>query len=415
MSSPPAGGSPAGGFPAGRRCLAVRLDNVGDVLLAGPAIRAIAARCDQVTVLAGPHGTAAARLLPGVAEALTWLAPWVDLDPPPVRPGELAALAGRLAERNFTEAVIFTSYHQSPLPTALLLRLAGIPRIAAISEDYPGSLLDVRHRGGGDVPEAERALGLARAAGFDLPPGDDGRLAVRRPLPPVGHLTGAGRYVVLHPGASAPARRWPVQRWAEAVAVLASRGRRVVLTGTPAERELTAAAAGKRCYSSGDQVIDLGGRTSLAELAAVLAGADAVMVANTGVAHLAAAVGTSVVSLFAPVVPASRWAPYRVPAVLLGDQHAPCRGTRAAHCQVPGHPCLTGVSAVTACDALDRLTVSRPGPPRGGPDRPGPGRRDEIGPDQSGPDAARSDPARHDRVRPVGGGVPAGLPPRGRG
>ncbi len=353
-----------------RRCLAVRLDNAGDVLLAGPAIRAIAAHCGEVTVLAGPSGTAAARLLPGAAEVLTWLAPWVALDPPPVRPDDLAGLADRLAARDFTDAVIFTSFHQSPLPTALLLRLAGIPRIAAISEDYPGSLLDVRHRDGGDVPEAERALGLARAAGFGLPPGDDGRLAVRRPLPGVGHLTGAGPYVVLHPGASAPARRWPVQRWAEAVAVLAGQGRRVVLTGDAAERELTAAAR-TPCSSGGDRVIDLGGRTSLAELAAVLAGADAVMVANTGVAHLAAAVGTSVVSLFAPVVPAARWAPYRVPAVLLGDQHAPCRGTRAAHCQVPGHPCLTGVSAMTACDALDRLAPARPdagAPDAGAPD-----------------------------------------------
>ncbi len=45
-----------------------------------------------------------------------------------------------------TDALILTSFHQSPLPTALLLRLAGISRIAAISTDYPGALLDVRHR-----------------------------------------------------------------------------------------------------------------------------------------------------------------------------------------------------------------------------------------------------------------------------
>src|SRR4029450_3146887 len=84
------------------------------------------------------------------------------------------------------EAVISTSFHQSPLPRALLLRTAGVPRIAAISVDYPGSLLDVRHRVDDDLPEPERALSLARAAGFDLPPGDDGRLAVRGPLPPIG-------------------------------------------------------------------------------------------------------------------------------------------------------------------------------------------------------------------------------------
>jgi ADP-heptose:LPS heptosyltransferase len=276
----------------------------------------------------------------------------VDLDPPPVRPGMLADLTRRLARRGLTEAVIFTSFHQSPLPTALVLRLAGIPRIAAISEDYPGSLLDVRHRGEADVPEPERALALARAAGYELPPGDDGKLAVRRPLPDVSALTGPGPYMVLHPGASAPARRWPVRRWQEAVALLAACGQRVILTGGPAERNLTGVTAQGL---PGRQVTDLGGRTSLAELAAVLAGADAVLVANTGVAHLAAAVGTPVVSLFAPVVPAARWAPYGVPVTLLGDQHAPCRDSRAVRCPVPGHPCLTGVSAEAACRALDEL------------------------------------------------------------
>ncbi len=340
--------------PGSRHCLVVRLDNLGDVLLAGPAVRAVAAGCDRVTLLAGPRGAPAGRLLPGVDEVLVWMAPWVDLDPPPVRPDVLTELTGRLAARRFTDAVIFTSFHQSPLPTALVLRLAGIPRIAAISEDYPGSLLDVRHRGDADIPEPERALGLARAAGFELPPGDDGKLAVRRPLPAAGGLTGPGRYVVLHPGASAPARRWPAGRWMEAAALLVSQGHHVVLTGDAAERGLTAAVAGARNGGCG-RVTDLGGQTGLAELAAVLAGADAVMVANTGVAHLAAAVGTAVVSLFAPVVPAARWAPYGVPVALLGDQCAPCRGSRATHCQVPGHPCLTGVSAAQACAALDRL------------------------------------------------------------
>jgi ADP-heptose:LPS heptosyltransferase len=79
------------------------------------------------------------------------------------------------------------------------------------------------------------------------------------------------------------------------------------------------------------------------------------VVGNTGPAHLAAAVGTPVVSLFSPVVPAARWAPYGVPVALLGDQDAPCRGTRARHCPVPGHPCLAGVTAADVVDAVDSL------------------------------------------------------------
>ncbi|HVE29404.1 MAG TPA: glycosyltransferase family 9 protein, partial [Mycobacteriales bacterium] len=95
--------------------------------------------------------------------------------------------------------------------------------------------------------------------------------------------------------------------------------------------------------------------TSLAELAAVLAGAYAVVVANTGPAHLAAAVGTPVVSLFAPVVPAARWAPYGVAGVLLGDQDAACRDSRATVCPVPGHPCLDSVTPEDVVAAVDKL------------------------------------------------------------
>ncbi|MGI5155281.1 glycosyltransferase family 9 protein [Microbispora sp. CA-102843] len=329
--------------------LVVRPDNAGDVLLAGPAVRAVAAGAREVVMLAGPYGRAAARLLPGVDRVLEWRAPWIDPDRVPMTSEHAARLVEQVRAVGPDVAVIFTSFHQSALPTALLLRLAGVPRIAAISDDYPGSLLDVRHvvDESVDVPEPERMLGLARAAGFDLPPGDDGRLAVRGPLPDVEHLTGPPGYVVVHPGTTAPARAWPAERWAEAVEVLLAAGERVVVTGSPGERALTAIVSGP--------ALDLGGATTFAELAAVLAGASAVVAANTGPAHLAAAVGTPVVSLFAPVVPAARWAPYGVPTVVLGDQNAPCRGSRARVCPVPGHPCLTSIGGEQVVDAVRRL------------------------------------------------------------
>jgi ADP-heptose:LPS heptosyltransferase len=298
-----------------------------------------------VVFLAGPAGADAAALLPGVDEVWTWACPWILGDPPPVDAADLAALTDRVRALAPDEAVVSTSFHQSPLPLALLLRAAGVPRISATSVDYPGSLLDVRHRLDDDLPEPERALALARAAGFDLPDGDDGRLAVRRPLPPAPHEPG---YVVLHPGASVPARAWPAERCAEAVEALTGAGHRVLVTGGPGERALTAAVAGTRG-------VDLGGATTLAQMAALLDGAAAVVVGNTGPAHLAAAVGTPVVSLFSPVVPAARWAPYGVPTVLLGDQDAPCRLTRARECPVPGHPCLTSVTADDVVAAVRRL------------------------------------------------------------
>lgn len=331
--------------------LVARLDSDGDVLLAGPAVRAVARTAGEVVMLCGPRGQQAARLLPGVDDVLVWRAPWIDPEPDPVDSTDVADLVERLRGLRLGEAVIFTSFHQSPLPLALLLRLAGVPRIAAISADYPGSLLDVRHRldeDDHDLHEVQRGLSLAAAAGFAPAPDDPGTLAVRRPLPDTTALTGPPGYVVLHPGASVPTREWPAERCAEAVKALVAEGRRVVVTGGPGETHLTRRVAGTAA-------LDLGGRTSFPELAGVLDRAAAVVVGNTGPAHLAAAVGTPVVSLFAPVVPAARWAPYTSDLVLLGDQHAACAGTRARQCPVPGHPCLAGVTAADVVGAVDKL------------------------------------------------------------
>jgi ADP-heptose:LPS heptosyltransferase len=333
--------------------LVARVDNDGDVLLAGPAIRAVAAGAGRVTLLCGPRGRRAAELLPGVDARMVFRAPWIDPEPEPARRAAMLALVDQLAAREVDEAIVLTSFHQSALPLALLLRMAGVPTIAAVSDDYPGSLLDVRHRIRDDVHEVVRALSTVGTLGYSLPPDDDGELrvdtrgAIRPPA-----LDAARPYVVVHPGASVPARAWAPERNARLVGALADAGRRVVVTGAPSERELTRHVAGP----PRDGVIDLGGATGLAELAEVLRGADAVVVGNTGPAHLAAAVGTPVVSLFAPTVPPVRWRPWLVPHELL-YQDVPCAGCRARECPVPGHPCLGRVTVADVCAALDRLTV----------------------------------------------------------
>jgi ADP-heptose:LPS heptosyltransferase len=135
---------------------------------------------------------------------------------------------------------------------------------------------------------------------------------------------------------------------------LVATGRRVVVTGGPDEAELAAFVAGPPRA----EVVNLGGQTDLATLGAVLAGADAVVVGNTGPAHLAAAVGAPVVSLFAPTVPLARWAPWGVPMVVLGDLDIACGGCRARICPVEGHPCLSSVPVEAVVGAVDRLTSS---------------------------------------------------------
>lgn len=347
--------------------LLARLDSDGDVLLAGPAVRAVAAGADRVILLVGPRGQQAAALLPGVDDVEVWHCPWVDAEPSPVERADVLAIADRVAAHGVDHAVVFTSYHQSPLPTALLLRLAGVSRVSATSEDYPGSLLDLRHR----LPEhglheVQRMLALVEAAGHPLPPDDDGSLSVRRPLPDPTALVGTGPYVVVHPGASVPARAATPQRMAEIVGALVTAGHRVAVTGGPAERGLTARVT---AWAAADTpgALDLGGRTDFAGLAGLLDRADAVVVGNTGPAHLAAAVGTPVVSLFAPTVPAERWRPWAVPHALLGDQGAGCAGSRARDCPLPGHPCLdispaAVVRAVAGLSAAAQPVGSAPTP-----------------------------------------------------
>jgi ADP-heptose:LPS heptosyltransferase len=330
------------------RAIVVRLDNDGDVLLSGPAIRAVAAGADHVTLLCGPRGAQAAALLPGVDEIVVRRAAWIDLEAPPIDRAGLEAYVDRIAAARADVAVILTSFHQSALPAALLLRMAGVPRIAGISEDFPGSLLDVRHCVDEDLHEVERSLSVAATLGFELPPGDDGALRVR-PVAPPGGLALPDRYVVVHPGASVPARAWEPDANRALVQALADRGRPVVVTGAPGERELTAHVAGDRA-----EVLDLGGATTLAELAGVLAGAEALVVGNTGPAHLAAAVGTPVVSLFAPTVPPAKWRPWGVPHELLFVD-VPCAGCRARLCPVAGHPCLSQVRVDDVLAAVDRL------------------------------------------------------------
>ena len=335
--------------------LVARLDSLGDLLLAGPAVRAAAASAAKVTMLVGAGRREDASLLPGVDEVIEFMAPWVVFDPGPVQPEQMSALITTVRGAEVDAALILTSFHQSPLPLALLLRMAGVGWIGAISEDYPGSLLNLRHRVHDQLPEPERNLSLAQAAGF-VPDEQGARLSVRRPLPDVEKWTGSDPYLVFHPGASTSSRRPTAEHSRSLVTGLVDAGYRVIITGSAAEATLAA-------YVADRQASDLSGQLDLPQLAAVLERAQVVVAPNTGPAHLAAAVETPVVSLFAPVVPAVRWAPYGIPLITLGDQEAACRDSRARICPLPGHPCLSSIRPDEVVDAVGRLAYSGVGAP----------------------------------------------------
>lgn len=358
------------------RVLVTRLDSLGDVLLAGPAVRAVAAGA-EVVFLCGPRGRAAADLLPGVHAIVEWEAPWIDPQPAAVNEPDCRRLVEAVRALRPTAAAILGSSHQSPLPLALLLRFAGVGEIAAVSHDYAGALLDHRLRGDPDVHEVVRSLQVVEALGYP-PAGAGGRDGVAGPdlavrdlghRPPLPEGWAPGTYVAVHPGASVPARTLSPDQWRGAVAALGAAGWRVAVTGSPADRELTAhvanagsgaRAGGRASRPSGDiaSVVDLAGDTDLAELGAVFAGAAAVATGNTGPMHLAAAVGTPVVAAFPPTVPAERWRPWNVPHVLLGDQSVPCAGCRSHRCPLPRQICIADVTPGDVAAAVGVLTGS---------------------------------------------------------
>lgn len=132
---------------------------------------------------------------------------------------------------------------------------------------------------------------------------------------------------LIHPGAASVARRWPVSRWVEVARAEADAGRTVILTGSAAERSLTLAVqrqAGLPTWAN------LAGRTGIAQLAELVAGAARVACGDTGIAHLATALNVPSVVLFGPTPP-SEWGPAAAPgpaahivlwAGLRGDPHA---------------------------------------------------------------------------------------------
>lgn len=358
-----------------RRVLLVRLDNLGDVLLCTPAFRAVRAALleARLTLWASPAGAQALDLCPELDDALVADVPWMDVPRTlPQDPERELRLIREIRRRRFDGAIVFTSYHQSPLPAAYACYLAGVPLRHAESVDFPGSLLTSRHRTAPRaVHEVERALDLVAGLGFttndrairlrvpaEARAAVDARLAALAP--------GRGPLIVLHPGCTAASRTYPWQRYARAADLLIERlGARVVLTGGPAEVELVERLRAAMARPA----LSLAGQTSLAELAAVIAAADLLITNNTGPMHLAAGVGTPVVAPFALTNRPEQWGPWLVPHRLL-FRTVPCAFCHQFVCPTD-HACLLGVAPEEVAEAaIDLLAATRRG--RSGAEPPAP-------------------------------------------
>jgi lipopolysaccharide heptosyltransferase II len=333
------------------RLLCVRLDSLGDLLMTTPAIRAFRDTLPgcRITLLTSGSGAAAGAHVPEVDELIPFSAPWMKTDAPSAG----LEMISRLREKRFDAAAIFTVYSQSPLPAAYLCYLAGIPLRLAHCRENPYHLLThwvrdpepaetVRH-------EVERQLALAAAVGchpsdtrLSFAVSNDERrrvegLELRSPL------------VVFHPGASAPSRRYPPERFAEAADLLVARtGCEVVFSGDAAEAGLIESIRARM----GSASTSLAGRLSLGELGALIERADLLVCNNTGPAHVAAALGTPVVDLYALTNP--QHTPWRVPSRVLYHD-VPCRNCYKSVCPEGHHDCLGRVEPGRVADAAEEL------------------------------------------------------------
>jgi hypothetical protein len=273
--------------------------------------------------------------------------PWIAADPPLLGAVDIERLVAHLADGCYEEAAVFVSSHQSALPMALVLRLAGVARIAAVSVDYPGSLVDVRIPGDPDIHEVERGLLVAHALEHRLPAGDDGGLRVMA-SPPPGALP--DRYVVAHSGASLPARTLERLTWVGVVDGLHAAGWDVVLTGSgPGDSNGVVRSA------LGPDDADVIEGTDLGTLARRDRRCGRVVHGKHRPDASRGGMGTPVVVAFPPTVPLQRWGPWRVPHVVLGHQHVPCRGCRARTCPLPTQVCLASVHPADVVAAVEQL------------------------------------------------------------
>jgi len=349
--------STAAAWDKAHNILCVRLDNLGDVLMTTPAIRALKFGGDRVagsesprriTLLASHSGAAAAAYIPEIDHAMACAVPWMKHEREPSSKS-LRELSDRLADRRFDAAVIFTVYSQSPLPAAMLCFAAGIPLRLAHCRENPYHLLTdwvkeaepvefVRHetRRQLDLVSAVGARTADQRLGFRVPAG--ARTAVERMLAEL-RVPPAGNLVTLHPGASAASRRYPVDRYAEvARRLVRARACSIVVTGDASESALAQAVCGPLGGSATQgRIHNLAGKLALPELAALIQRSQVLISNNTGPAHLAAAVGTAVVDLYALTNP--QHAPWRVPHRLL-FRDMPCRYCYKSTCPRGSNDCL---------------------------------------------------------------------------
>jgi heptosyltransferase-2 len=323
----------------------------------GDAVMALPALADVRRQFRDAHLTVAGR---GSVSSLFVMVPGVDAVLTLPGQGGLAAFAtwkddaATLARGGFDTALLFPNSFAS----AFIASRAGIRERWGLATDLRRRLLTrsaPKPRGRGHQAAYYQAL----VAAFGVANGP----AYARVTPPVLEpgLAPSGRYIVCAPGAAyGKAKQWPPRRFAELASLVLGAGRGVVLVGSGGDRgacaDIATSTAG-RARDGASGLVDLSGRTSLAELAGVMARADAVVSNDSGAMHLAGAVGTPVVAVFgatnerrtSPLTSGPEATP---PAIVATDVW--CRPCMLRECPID-HRCMTRIPAERVFEAVRQV------------------------------------------------------------
>jgi ADP-heptose:LPS heptosyltransferase len=297
-----------GGKPVNRVAV-LRALQLGDLLVAVPALRALRAALPNahITLVGLPWASEFVRRFHGYVDDLLVLPGWPGLPERPAEPHRVAEFLAGAQSAGFDLAV---QMHGSGGVTNQIVSLLGAKRTAGYHLPgawRPDAETFLAYPDG--EPEVRRHLRLMAFLGappkgehleFPVTPDDFRALSA---VDEVGALAGQS-YACLHPGARDPAGRWPTERFAAVGDALSARGLKVVLTGSAEEADLTAAVAAAMEHPA----VDLAGVTDLGTLAALLSGAELLVCNDTGVSHVADALGVASVVLFGASDP-NRWAP----------------------------------------------------------------------------------------------------------
>ncbi|MGN6438214.1 MAG: glycosyltransferase family 9 protein [Agriterribacter sp.] len=300
-----------------KRILCIRPDNMGDLVMSGPAFRALKESFgSHITLLTSSAGSPVVPFLPAVDDVIVSDLPWVKLQH---CEADVCRLAERLKAQHFDAAIIFTVYSQSALPAALLAYLANIPLRLAYCRENPYELLThwavekepfsmIRHQVERDL-ELVRTIGAHTGDHHLMLTGFSGfEAGMKKKL--FSRLGSQQPYLVVHAGVSEQKREYPVANWrALLTAIAVSTNLPMVCSGSGKDAGLISAIA------NGIPLVHrVDGELCIGEWICLIANARALVSVNTAAIHIAAAVQCPTMVLYALTNP--QHTPWMVPSFI---------------------------------------------------------------------------------------------------